>query len=295
MNEQAKEQEKSFWEKLVSVDRRIIFLLIAVAVAFPLFFPIAPSMQVTPVVQSLYDAIESLPAGSKVLVSFDYDPGSMPELQPMAEAFFSHAFGNDLKLIIMGLWPQGPLQANIALEAVFADPDISAKNLQYGVDYVNLGFTAGNEVVIDRMGHSFEEAYPQDGRGTPLAEIPLMRGVRNYDNVDMIFNLSAGYPGTQEWVQYAVDVFHVRLVAGNTAVQAPAMYPYIQTGQLLGILGGMKGGAEYETATKRQAKAVRYMFSQTMAHAVICVFIIIGNLAFFSLKKRKRPESEVGA
>ncbi len=287
MNQKTDQNEKSFWQTLLNIDRRIIFLFIAVAVALPLFFRISMHIPVTPVARGVYDAIESLPPGSKVLVSFDYDPGSMPELQPMAEAFFRHAFGKDLKVIIMGLWPQGPLQANIALKEVFKDEEIRAKNLQYGIDYVNLGFTAGNEVVIDRMGHSFEESYPQDSRGTPLSQIPLMRGVRSYDNIDLIYNLSAGYPGTQEWVQYAVDVFHVKLVAGNTAVQAPSMYPYVQTGQLLGVLGGMKGGAEYEVAIGRPGKAVRYMFSQAIAHAVICLFIIIGNLAFFSLKKKR--------
>ena len=288
MNQENNQEEKSFWEKLLSIDRRIIFLFIAVAVAVPLFFKVSMRIPVTPIVRGVYDAIEELPAGSKVLVSFDYDPGSMPELQPMAEAFFRHSFRKDLKLIIMGLWPQGPLQANMALEEVFKDEDIRAKNLQYGIDYVNLGFTAGNEVVIDRMGHSFEESYPKDGQGTPLSELPLMKGVKNYDNVDLIYSLSAGYPGTQEWVQYAVDVFHVKLAAGNTAVQAPSMYPYVQTGQLAGVLGGMKGGAEYETVLGIPGTAVGYMFSQAVAHAVICLFIIIGNLAFFSLRKRKR-------
>jgi hypothetical protein len=288
MNQENNREVKSIWEKLLSIDRRIIFLFIAVAVAVPLFFRLSMRIPVTPVAQGTYEAIQSLPPGSKVLVSFDYDPSSMPELQPMAEAFFRHAFRNDLKVIIMGLWPQGPLQANIALEEVFQDEDIKAKNLQYGIDYVNLGFTAGNEVVIDRMGHSFEESYPRDSYGTPLGEIPLMKGVRNYDNIDLIFNLSAGYPGTQEWVQYAVDVFHVKLAAGNTAVQAPSMYPYVQTGQLAGVLGGMKGGAEYETLLGIPGRAVRYMFSQAVAHAVICLFIIIGNLAYFSLRRRQK-------
>lgn len=293
MDQGHQEEEKSFWEKLLSIDRRIIFLFITVAVAVPLFFRLSLHIAVTPVAEGVYQAVQSLPAGSKVLVSFDYDPGSMPELQPMAEAFFRQAFRNDLKVIIMGLWPQGPLQANMALEEVFKDKDIAAKNLQYGVDYVSLGYTAGNEVVIDRMGHSFEESYPKDAYGTPIGEIPLMRGVRNYDNIDLIFNLSAGYPGTQEWVQYGVDVFHVKLAAGNTAVQAPSMYPYVQTGQLSGVLGGMKGGAEYETLLGIPGRAVRYMFSQAVSHAVICLFIIIGNLAYFSLRRRRKSHMEV--
>ena len=287
MSETSDQVTKTFWEKLLSIDRRIIFIFITVAIVAPLFFTVSMPIPVTPVVQRVYDSIEDLTPGSKVLVSFDYDPGSMPELQPMADAFFRQCFRKGLKVIIMGLWPQGPLQANIALEKVLKDPDIMAKNPQYGIDYVNLGYTAGNEVVIDRMGHDFQESYPADAKRTPLSEIPLMRGVRNYDNIDLIFNLSAGYPGTMEWVQYAVDVFHVKLVAGNTAVQAPSMYPYVQTGQLSGVLGGMKGGAEYEMAIKRPDKAVGYMFSQAVSHAVICIFIIIGNVAFFSMRKKK--------
>ncbi|MGB8656868.1 MAG: hypothetical protein WCE90_03675 [Candidatus Zixiibacteriota bacterium] len=287
MNETSNQVRKSFWEKLLSIDRRIIFLFVTAAIVVPLFFTVSMPIPVTPVVQAVYDSIDNLPAGSKVLVSLDFDPASMPELQPMADAFLRQCFRKGLKVIIMGLWPQGPLQANISLEKVLRDPEIKAKNLQYGIDYVNLGYTAGNEVVIDRMGHSFEESYPKDSHGTPLAELPLMQGVKNYDNIDLIFNLSAGYPGTMEWVQYAVDVFHVKLAAGNTAVQAPSMYPYIQSKQLVGVLGGMKGGAEYEMAIGKPDKAVGYMFSQAVSHAVICVFIIIGNVAFFSLRKKK--------
>ena len=290
MDEMTNREKKTLWENLLSIDRRIIFIFIAIAISLPLFFKTSLKMPVSPVVQGVYNAIESLPAGSKVLISFDFDPGSMPELQPMAESFFRHCFRKNLKVIIMGLWPQGPIQANIALDKVFRElkEEEKAVNIpQYGIDYVNLGFTAGNEVVIDRMGHDFQESYPADARGTPLSEIPLMQGVRNYDNVDLIINLSAGYPGTQEWVQYAVDVFHVKLVAGNTAVQAPSMYPYVQTGQLTGVLGGMKGGAEYELALNRPAKAVSYMFSQAVAHVVICLFIILGNIAFFTMRKKK--------
>jgi hypothetical protein len=114
-----------------------------------------------------------------------------------------------------------------------------------------------------------------------------MRGVRNFDNIDFVYNLSAGYPGTMEWVQFAADRFHAVLGAGNTAVQAPLMYPYLGRKQLVGILGGMKGAAEYEVLAKRPARAVRYMFSQGISHAVVVFFVIIGNLAYFFTRKKK--------
>ena len=277
-----------FFDKLLTIDRRIIFLFVAFAVTLPLFSKAILHIEVSPTVRAVYEAVDNLPPGSKVLVSFDYDPASAPELQPMALSFFKHCFSKDLKLIIIGLWPQGPVQANIALEDVFRDPEIQAKNLQYGIDYVNLGYMAGNEVVIQSMGSDFHTTFPADYSGNRTSELPLMKGVKNFDNIDFVYNLSAGYPGTMEWVQFAVDRFNARLGAGNTAVQAPMMYPYIQAGQLIGILGGMKGGAEYEIIAKRPARAVSYMFSQGVSHAVVVFFVIVGNLAFFVTRGKKK-------
>jgi len=277
-----------FFERLLKIDRRIIFTFIAVAIALPLFFNVSMFVETTPVVKGVYEAVDSLPPGSKVLISFDYDPGSMPELQPMAESFFRHCFERDLIVIVMGLWPQGPLQANWALDIILNEPDIQAKNLEYGVNYVNLGYTAGNEVVILRMGSDIHSAFPADYYGTPLDELPIMKGVKNFNNIDFVYNLSAGYPGTMEWVQFASDRFNATLGAGNTAVQAPLMYPYANTGQLVGILGGMKGAAEYEVLAQRPARAVRYMFGQGISHAVVIFFVIVGNLAFFATRKREK-------
>lgn len=279
-----------FFERLMRIDRRIIFAFIAVAVAVPLFFNVSMYVETTAEVRGVYSAVDTLSPGSKVLISFDYDPGSMPELQPMAESFFRHCFAKDLKVIVIGLWPQGPLQANWALHVILNEPDIKKKNLEYGVDYVNLGYTAGNEVVIQRMGSDIHAAFPTDSYGTPIDEIPIMKGVRNFDNIDFVYNLSAGYPGTQEWVQFAADRFHAVLGAGTTAVQAPLMYPFLGRNQLVGILGGMKGAAEYEVLANRPARGVRYMFSQGIAHAVVVFFVIIGNIAYFATRKRSEEQ-----
>lgn len=267
--------------KLLALDRRWIFLMIAVALSVPFFFSATCKSYSSPEVRTLYDAVDKLRPNSKVLMSFDYDPASEPELNPMAEAFFRFAFTRRLRVIIVGLWPQGPLQANRALERVFEKPEIQALNLEYGRDYVNLGYQSGNEFAIQGMGSSIARVFPTDIRGTRTEEIPIMQDVKDFSNLDFVFNLSAGYPGTVEWVQVAVDRFHVPLGAGNTAVQAPLAYPYLESGQLLGVLGGMKGGAEFEALTGFTDKATRFMVSQTAAHIVVIVFIVVGNLAFF--------------
>ncbi|MBD3234132.1 MAG: hypothetical protein GF315_10465 [candidate division Zixibacteria bacterium] len=276
------------FEKLLKLDRRVIFIFIAVALITPFFLDIKQPMTVSPEVRSLYDEFEKLKPGSKVLISFDYDPPSAPELQPMAVAMLKYCFAKDLKVYIIGLWPQGPLQANLAVEAVKADEHFKDDPPQYDVDYVNLGFMSGNEVVIKSIGSDIRRTFPRDNLGNPTHELEMMKGVTNYSNFDLIFNLSAGYPGTVEWVLFAVGRFNAKLVAGNTAVQSPGMYPYLNSGQLLGLAGGLKAAAELEDLAQYYGRGTKFMLSQSFAHLTIILFIIIGNLAYFATRGRNR-------
>jgi hypothetical protein len=54
------------------LERRIVFLVLAIAVALPLVFPLGLKTQVTPLTEKAYDLVESAPSGSVVLLSFDY-------------------------------------------------------------------------------------------------------------------------------------------------------------------------------------------------------------------------------
>ena len=85
--------------------------------------------------------------------------------------------------------------------------------------------------------------------------------------------------GQSDLVQQVQGRFHIRMIAGVTAVSAPEYYPYLQTGQLQGLLGGMAGAAEYEALVKHPALAMRGMDAQSLAHLFIAFLIILGNLA----------------
>jgi hypothetical protein len=275
---------KKLLEKLESLDRRVIFVFIALSISIPLLFPVNLKFSVTQPVKSFYDAIENLPPGSKVLVSCDYDPGSMPELYPMNVAVFYHLFKRGDKIITMQLWPAGTLLAERALNEALKDfPD-----KKYGEDYVNLGFKEGREVVMVSMGTSIPRTFPTDYQGNKVTDFPIMQGVNTFDDLALLVNISGGLPGTKEWVLQVQSRFHVKLGSGCTAVSAPEFYPYVQSGQLIGLLGGMKGAAEYEKLVGRPGTATRGMDAQSVSHIVVFGFILIGNIAFFALKKTKK-------
>lgn len=271
-------------EKLERLDRRIIFIFIGLSVAIPLIFPVYTDFSVTAPVEGFYNAIEDLPPGSKVLVSCDYDPGSMPELYPMNVAVFYHLLSRGHKVISMQLWATGTLLADRAMNEVLEElPD-----KKYGEDWINLGFKEGREVVMVSMGTNIPKTFPTDSRGNKLEELPVMQGVNTFDDVALLMNISGGLPGTKEWVLQVQSRYHVKLGSGCTAVSAPEFYPYVQSGQLVGLLGGMKGAAEYEKLVGRLGTAQRGMDAQSVSHVVVFLFILIGNIAYFSVKGAKK-------
>jgi hypothetical protein len=267
---------------ITRVDRRFIFVLIFIAVAWPLIQPMRLPIEVSPPVQGVYDAIDAVPPGSIVMLAGDYSPDTMPELQPMTVTFLRHAFSRDLKVIITCLWPESPPLIEQA-----ATPLADEFGKEYGVDYVNLGYMAGGIVTLLGMGASIPNTFPSDYGGTPVGEIPIMQGVENFDDIAAVMEVSAGTPGTREWVQQVQSRFGVTLASGVTAVAAPNFYPYIQSRQLVGLLGGLKGAAEYETLVGAPGDATKGMDAQSIVHALIVLFIILGNVTYFATRRSK--------
>ncbi|RPI85596.1 MAG: hypothetical protein EHM42_06605 [Planctomycetaceae bacterium] len=276
-------------DALRTLDRRWIFLAMLLAVAIPLLLQKTFPEEPTPLVLAVFDKIESLPEGSLVLLSFDYAPSSDGELAPMAATLVRHCCLKRHHLVFMTLWPDGkPLIDRIIAEIILGE--FADEQLQYGVDYVNLGYKPGKEVVIKTIANSFRNEFPTDDAGKELDDLPLMADVSNLQDMQLLISISAGYPGLKEWVQYAASPLGLPLAVGATAVQAPQAYPYIPS-QMLGILAAVKGAAEYEVALARKyqrannarsLEAVRRMAPQLWAHLLIIALIVLGNCLSFA-------------
>jgi len=274
----------NFILKIGDMDRRWIFIIIALVVLLPLFFPIGLPIRPTDSTQTAYDAMDDLEHGSNVLVSFEYGPSTKPEIHPMTYAVLRHLFKNGHKVYITCLWPDGQFMAEEAIEDI-AEQEF---NLTYGKDYVLLGFRPGNEAVVKGIVSNIRKLYSTDARGTLTDKIPMMEGINQLVDFDFIFTASAGYPGTVEWVQYGADPTGVPMSTGVTSIQVNEVMPYVQSGQVKGILAGMPGAAEYEKLVGVPGIGTSGMDAQSIAHLVIVLFIIFGNAAFFIERQRQK-------
>jgi len=274
----------NFILKIGDMDRRWIFIIIALVVLLPLFFPIGLPIRPTDSTQTAYDAMDDLEHGSNVLVSFEYGPSTKPEIHPMTYAVLRHLFKNGHKVYITCLWPDGQFMAEEAIEEI-AEQEF---NLTYGKDYVLLGFRPGNEAVVKGIVSNIRKLYSTDARGTLTDKIPMMEGINQLVDFDFIFTASAGYPGTVEWVQYGADPTGVPMSTGVTSIQVNEVMPYVQSGQVKGILAGMPGAAEYEKLVGVPGIGTSGMDAQSIAHLVIVLFIIFGNVTFFIERQRQK-------
>lgn len=280
---------------LQQLDRRWIFLLVAVGTILPIIFPIGLPVTVTPPVRDLFDRIESFTPGDVVMVSFDYGPTTRPENGPMAAAVLRHCLARRVKVVVLALFPiGGGAMATEELNRVAAE----FPALRYGTDFVNLGYKDGGQALMKQMGEDIHKVFPVDSRGTPLAELPLMARVHSYKDVRLVTSFATGIIG-EWWANLINAQFGTPIAVGCTAVSAPKYYAYYDSHQMIGLIGGLKGASEYERLlidAYPQVKpvyedpmvfnAMRGMDVQTIIHAIIIVFIIIGNVAYFLGRSR---------
>jgi hypothetical protein len=294
---------RNFLIKLGTIDRKFIFLLIALAVLIPLLYPnlIELPIKVDKNTKIVFNSISELKSGDKVLLSFAYGASTKPEVHPMAIALLKHLFAKDIKVYIVSLWPESPIMANQAIKEII---DTKLFNLEEGIDYALFDYKTGGFIVIKGIAENFREVYKQDHNGNLIEDLTIMDDIYSVSDFDFVFDFSAGVPGNAEWVQYACDPKKIPLSSGCTSIMVTDAIPYVESGQLKGILAGMPGAAEYEKmvydflqeqlnknsnlnndAVLTKGKAFARMSAQSVSHLLMVIFIILGNVSYYFSRK----------
>ncbi len=274
-------------DKLVNLDRRIIYAVILISVLVPLWFPLGLPIEATASTKAAFEAVEKLPEGALILMSADYGPSTKVELHPVVLATFDQAMRQKKKVAFMALYPEGQALSNEAIATMSKKyPD-----KKYGVDFVNLGYKAGNEAPLVSMGLDFRGQFPTDSKGTPLSDIPMLSRVTRLSQFDLVASYSAGYPGALEHIRTTATQYGRPLVVVATAVMTPQYFPFYESKQVVGLVGGLRGAAEYENLCNYEGTAVAGMDAQSVAHFTIAGLIVFSNLMSLIAWWRKRQEA----
>lgn len=231
-----------------------------------------PQITVHQATRDVYALIDSLPTASRILISFDHEASALPEIRPVSLAVIRHAMKRNHRLIGLALLAEGASAGFAALEHVAAE-----EGRVYGQDYLFLGFKPQATAAILGMGESFESTWPADYLGRSNSSMPILAGVSNYDSIALVISIADGNTTTQ-WIEYGHARFGISIVGAVTASMMTAYDPYISSGQLKGMIGGLRQAAEYEQLLGQIGGGSRGLLAQSGAHLYVIALILLGNL-----------------
>jgi len=277
-------------DRLGHFDRRWIFLVMGLAIIVPLYLPLNLPIKASPMTKAAFNAVEELQAGDVVFVSMDLEPSSTAELEPYYRAVILQMKRKNVRLVFATLWYQAPpLVERWLRETLDEATDPTDRPYVRNVDYVYLGFREGRESVMLGMGADLPRVF--DGKtedGTRMASIPWLAPIKSLADFKLMVLVSAGAPGAKEYVQYVQNRYALRMVAVTTAVSVTDLAPYYQAGQLLGLVPGLSGSAEYEILVGKPSIGVAGADVLNAGHGVVILAIVLGNTAYFAGRRRKK-------
>jgi hypothetical protein len=277
-----------FLNRLLALDRRWLFIAVGLSVAIPILVPIGFPVKAGPEASDYVAELEKLEPGDTILFSFDYEADTRAELDPMALATFRYCFRKDVRIVALTNYAGGPGIAEAIFEQAAAEYDKT-----YGRDFVFLGYNTDWQGTMLRLGESFRATFPTDHYGARTDTLAVMEGVDRYADVPLLVSISASALA-EYWAIFARGRYDQTVITGNTAIQAILVYPYYNTGQIAGFLGGLKGASELEHLTGLPGAAIPGMDPQSAAHLLMVGFIVMGNVAFILQKRRARREERRG-
>ncbi len=314
----AAKQTDSATSWLLRIDRRFVYLFVMVALAVPLIvqkFTNKLTMKPAPLpsARRLFDRIERIYVEKEearrekreenkiVLVVADFGPQTRAELRPMIEATVRHLMMRRIKFAIISTVIDG---AGYCKEI----PEKLAREygLEYGKDWVNFGYKPGNLILVKQMGRNMRESLKTDVSGVNLFDekavkekIPCFEGIKDAGQIELVVEITGLVGFVERWIGYfASEKSRPEIGHGCTSVSIPDAVTSMEAGKLVGLFEGIAGAAAYNeflseirvTGQPHPSPVARgAMTSQTVAHIMVVVFVILGNAGLIiNLLKRKR-------
>lgn len=286
---------KSVWERMIEVDRRVIYLLVFILIMWPLLQPMGLPVPITAITRKVYDAVEAVPDGGMILFSANHGFASLPENGPQLWALMQHVFDLQarkpgIRIIFHGFWIEGTMVADTYLKKLGKGPD----DPNYGKTYVNLGWIPLAEVGMATWATDIHRTTAKDMYGIDTGTIPLMKDLKTLTDIMdkyphvLLITVESGTPGIPEFLRQWQEPYKVKnIVTACTAVVTPGNMPYVAAGQLIGVVDGLSGAAQYEVLIRRPGEASAGTDALSMTHFLVIVFVVIGNIGYFEMKRRR--------
>lgn len=275
-----------------TLDRRIIYALVVVALAWPLIqgYTIRPARMKS--AEKLYQMVSNTKpeAGKFAFVAFDFGPNTKAENAAQAEVVVEHLMRKRIPFVLFSQY----LLADPFLKSI---PEKIKSTLEaeypgelwiYGKDWINLGYRPGAGLLIQSIPKStnLAETFSIDAYSTPLKEMALFKKPVTLKNIPLFVQFTGLVGVFDSYVQFfQTQDYRPAFGHGCTSITIPEAYIYLDSGQLQGLLEGIAGAAWYsklltdEYPARPADNALMINTGLGIAHLLLILLIILGNVS----------------
>lgn len=305
-------KKKAWFEHLESLDRRIIYLVVFICLIIPYIVTWKLPLPMDTGTKKLFESVERLykanyeaeaegKKGKIAVVVVDWEASTKAECLPETVAMMAHLYQRKIPFAILSFYPEGPQFGKLCAEHVrtfgkrrgLDGKMIDYTRLTYGKDYCNWGYKLPDLPVYLALASNMYSIVEADTKGTPIREVPMMKNVDGMHDVGFVFH-SSGAPMVNVWIEYIRPQVMFDLGAGVTGIMGPEFTPFLQSGQLSGLMIGMSGAYMYEQRINVEGLGTEGMSGQTVAHIWIILAMILGNIGFVMMKRKAKKEEAEG-
>lgn len=315
-------QPRSAGEMLQALPRPFLYLLLILASTIPLFFKLSLPNKPADYAMDLYASVMKIPEGSTVLVSTEWTNGTRAESAGEFEAVLRMLMHRNIKFVIFSIGdPQAPPVAKDEIRLLNEERKAKGERIyERWNDWIEIGYFANAEGTAEALSASVKNAFAgkkdlnPKGDQEDIFNSPVLKHVSTLKDIPVFFEITASSTSTI-YIQRISNKVHLALLC--TGVMGPEAVPYYSSGQLCGLIAGLKGVVDLETLMvdglnapgedgkvvipwtkssevipgfmdpKFRGKGVQYYPALHAAMILLILAIIAGNLGMFLSKRDK--------
>jgi hypothetical protein len=215
--------------------------------------------------QALSIVRDELIPDTPVLVIFDYDAAFASELEAVAAPLVDHMML--LKHPRLTLLATKPTGAGLSERFM--------QTTQPGQPFINLGFLPGDAVGALAFVENPQSAKPVFIDGQNVWELPELQGISRISDYSAILLITNEVESAKMWIEQTQGKLgETRLLVISSAQAGPLLQPYVESGQIDGMVTGLDGGGPIEQVNSGRPGTIRHYWDAYAFALLTTTFVI---------------------
>lgn len=234
------------------------------AFSFPSLVPIESFQAV--------QTIGAIPAGAPVLVVFDYQPATVGEMEASASSLLDQMLLlQHPQLALISTSPTGA-----ALAERFMSTTLSGRQYQLGSQYVDLGYLAGGLAGIRAFAQNPMATVPLGANAAQVWDSSVLQPVRTLSDFAAIIVLTDSVESGRTWIEQTAGWRRDKpMIIVASAQAGPVLLPYVDSGQVKGLIAGLYGAVGAEQSNGGLPGLVRRYWDAYNAGLYFAAFLMV--------------------